>query len=592
MKAIKALDFTKGAKKIFGVVSFLFLSFFYQQANGQFSVTTAPGSTGTSSTSQITVTGIVFGKGQSNIAIGNIAINNSSSTASDNVALGHSALQLINSGSYNTAVGNTSMRGTVAFLNVTNNCAFGPGTLEYLGNNSTDNCAFGNQALKKIAAGKWNVAMGSVAGYNNTGDSNTFVGGYAGSSNSTGNGNIALGFVAGGFGTGRQNIAIGFNASVPNGGNSNQLSIQNIIYGINNSGTSSTLSTGSIGIGVIPIATTVSSIYPSSIAKLDVNGTLRIRTVSAITNPTNTYLYTDNEGMVGKATLPIAGVSTYCLTANTIPKTNNVNGSMTCSQITDNGNSVGINSSSFTWTDPTGPVEYGSGGVLLNPSIANGTIFRLAVGGWINATGMIAFSDKKLKKDINKMDKALDKISKINGYTYYWDRASDKHNRFDASKQAGFIAQEIVEVLPEAVVKTDEGILGLNYNAIMPLLAEGIKEQQTMIEELKIEVAELKAKLNQPNNFSESKSSKEYFQIQPNPVEQESKIVYKLDIATAKAMFIIYDLQGKMLKQIDMPKNIKDGQLALNKADLGKGMYILSLIVNNSEVQSKRFLVL
>ena len=47
-----------------------------------------------------------------------------------------------------------------------------------------------------------------------------------------------------------------------------------------------------------------------------------------------------------------------------------------------------------------------------------------------------------------------------------------------------------------------------------------------------------------------------------------------------------------MLKQIDLPKNSKDGQIALNKKDLGKGMYILSLIVNNDEVQSKRFLVL
>lgn len=79
------------------------------------------------------------------------------------------------------------------------------------------------------------------------------------------------------------------------------------------------------------------------------------------------------------------------------------------------------------------------------------------------------------------------------------------------------------------------------------------------------------------------------FDINPNPVTQTSVVSYKLANATGKSMFIVYDLQGKMLKKYEVAN--KSSQILINKNDLGNGMYILSLVTNGIEVQSKRFLI-
>ena len=78
-------------------------------------------------------------------------------------------------------------------------------------------------------------------------------------------------------------------------------------------------------------------------------------------------------------------------------------------------------------------------------------------------------SDIRLKSNIKKIDGALDKIDKISGYTFDMDR----------KREAGIIAQEIKEVLPEVVgefEKDGEVYLNVDYPKIIALLIEAIKE--------------------------------------------------------------------------------------------------------------------
>ena len=51
--------------------------------------------------------------------------------------------------------------------------------------------------------------------------------------------------------------------------------------------------------------------------------------------------------------------------------------------------------------------------------------------------------------------------------------------------QAGFIAQEIQEVIPEVVSEDKNGYLGVNYSGVVPYLVEAIKELKEEIKELK-----------------------------------------------------------------------------------------------------------
>ena len=92
-----------------------------------------------------------------------------------------------------------------------------------------------------------------------------------------------------------------------------------------------------------------------------------------------------------------------------------------------------------------------------------------------------AVSDKRSKSDIKPINSALSKIQHITGYSY--KLKNSKNTTIDS---AGVIAQELSEVLPEAVLSDKEsGKLAVNYNAIIPLLIEGIKELQTAVESKK-----------------------------------------------------------------------------------------------------------
>ena len=90
-------------------------------------------------------------------------------------------------------------------------------------------------------------------------------------------------------------------------------------------------------------------------------------------------------------------------------------------------------------------------------------------------------SDKRLKENIEEIQNALDKLLKISGVHFNWsDDYIKSHNGEDGyfirKKDVGLIAQEIQEVLPEAVAQKQDGYLGLQYHKIIPLLVEAIKD--------------------------------------------------------------------------------------------------------------------
>lgn len=89
-----------------------------------------------------------------------------------------------------------------------------------------------------------------------------------------------------------------------------------------------------------------------------------------------------------------------------------------------------------------------------------------------------AFSDKRLKKDIKKIENALDKLEQLNGYDFT-HKATDK-------RSTGVIAQEVQKVIPELVLD-DGGTLAVAYGNFAGYFIEAIKELRKEIEELKKE---------------------------------------------------------------------------------------------------------
>lgn len=127
------------------------------------------------------------------------------------------------------------------------------------------------------------------------------------------------------------------------------------------------------------------------------------------------------------------------------------------------------------------------------------SIFNTVQAGLLRSTGdVVAFySDRRLKKDIEVIPNALEKLKSIRGVTFKVNDLAKSLGFTDESEQVGVIAQEVEEVLPQVIKhapfdigengesKSGENYKTVQYEKIVPLLIEAIKELQLEIEELK-----------------------------------------------------------------------------------------------------------
>ena len=107
--------------------------------------------------------------------------------------------------------------------------------------------------------------------------------------------------------------------------------------------------------------------------------------------------------------------------------------------------------------------------------------------GAITSTGDItAFysSDIALKENISPISQALQKVGLISGYEFDWKDHKDPQV-IGEGHDVGILAQEVEKVLPEVVITRDNGKKAVNYQKIIPLLIESIKELKTELDELK-----------------------------------------------------------------------------------------------------------
>lgn len=118
---------------------------------------------------------------------------------------------------------------------------------------------------------------------------------------------------------------------------------------------------------------------------------------------------------------------------------------------------------------------------------------KLHVVGNILATGTITpGSDRRWKKDIIKIDSALEKISLLEGVTYNWK--DEEQETRGKERQIGLIAQDVEKTFPEAVKKDNEGYMSVNYDGLVGALVEGIKELKLTIDLLTERITILESK--------------------------------------------------------------------------------------------------
>ncbi len=124
--------------------------------------------------------------------------------------------------------------------------------------------------------------------------------------------------------------------------------------------------------------------------------------------------------------------------------------------------------------------------LLISDSIAVGGITNSTTAGRIDASNdVVAYStsDIRLKDNIKTIDKALDKVNKIQGIEFDWIEKEEVHG--NSGHDIGVIAQEIEKILPDVVTTRDNGYKAVKYEKIVPLLIEAIKDLSKQVDGLK-----------------------------------------------------------------------------------------------------------
>jgi hypothetical protein len=167
-----------------------------------------------------------------------------------------------------------------------------------------------------------------------------------------------------------------------------------------------------------------------------------------------------------------------------------------------------------TSTNASFKIFQGGANIINGASSNSGYALQLGGTFYCSAAGTFAgdvtanVSDERLKTNIRNIDSPLEKISKINGVYFNWnDKAKELTNKDTKTNEVGFIAQEIEKVFPEVIKaapfdiefdeenslpgqnkyksKSGENYLTIQYEKMVPLLVECIKELKAEIDELK-----------------------------------------------------------------------------------------------------------
>lgn len=193
-------------------------------------------------------------------------------------------------------------------------------------------------------------------------------------------------------------------------------------------------------------------------------------------------------------------------------------------------NGTAIFANAYNTTEYTIPGRYAAyllGKVYISENVGIGITspsYKLDVNGdihtngYLRGYGIITTSDLSAKENIQDLEKdKINKIKELKAVTYNYKQqeletneslfamASDTgvvniqvddllSEEITNKEQIGFIAQDLQKVYPELVVADKDGMLGINYTGLIPILVEVIKEQQFQIDALEIKVEKLGVK--------------------------------------------------------------------------------------------------
>lgn len=213
-------------------------------------------------------------------------------------------------------------------------------------------------------------------------------------------------------------------------------------------------------------------------------------------------LYATSTSALTTGTLPVAsgGTGQTSYTNGQLLIGNTTGNTLTKATLTGTTNQVAVTNGSGSITLST-PQDLASSSNVQFGSLGVGTASS-GTAGEIRATADITsyYSDERLKENVELIPNALDKVMSLRGVTYNANQLAESFGFKNKEKQVGVLAGDVERVLPEAVKpapfdimlfentevsRSGENYKTVQYEKMVPLLIEAIKELNREIQELK-----------------------------------------------------------------------------------------------------------
>ena len=466
------------------------------------------------------------------------------------------------------------------------------------------NTAVGANSLRYNTTGYWNTAIGTGALYQNiNGFRNTAVGRMPLSNNTTGDDNVAIGYhamyentdgfkntAAGGHSlfkntTGQNNVAIGYETLYSNAtGSNNTVAGYQALYSLTSGGYNTVIGYNAL--------------------KQNTDGTFNTAVGSQAMHSVD---YGDNNSAFGDGALARRLGSYNCAFGASafgpLEVTGDCEGSYNCAF----GYRSGATSLQTCFvTNSTALGSYAR--ITASNQIRLGDANVISIGGQVSWTTL---SDGRFKRDIKRDVAGLDFINALNPVSYTLDKsainnflgvpdsvqATNTAARAMPERQVGFVAQEVEAIVKKSgyvfsgieAPQNDKDPYTIRYAEFVVPLVKAVQELSSQVADLQ---QQLKKYTNEPTMGQQSAMATGVFLYQnnPNPFSANTEIQMEIPEAYRQANVILYNLEGKQLKNIEVSERGK-ATINISGNELGAGMYLYTLMVDGKVVDTKRLIL-
>ncbi|MEL6131928.1 MAG: tail fiber domain-containing protein [Bacteroidota bacterium] len=282
-----------------------------------------------------------------------------------------------------------------------------------------------------------------------------------------------------------------------------------------------------------------------------------------------------------------------------------------------------------------GGSDFGCGPVLAFYNPLSTTTYTI-YGSANSIGGMWMGSDRKLKRDIKPISNAIETVQQLAGVTYNYNTEFRPELRLSDERQYGFIAQEVEKILPELVRPAidpygeEDDYMVMNYDGIIPVLTEAIKEQQEIMDDQQVTIGEQELRIDQQQEvidqqqgFMEKQQSVinqlvdrlqevearlgiqgdapvnqtpqgpmgeiKLNQNRPNPADGKTIIEYTLPTEIAQAQLVIFDITGAEVNRYEVQSGF--GSVEIQAGELAAGTYLYTIEVEGQSVARRKMVI-